>query len=529
MRTGTNRHSAATLSLCAGLGVLFSIASPAFATATVEKSYVLKLRINIFKMSEVDKARAKEYVKGANAILKQAMIRLDLVDACIKENVDGVDANGALNWTRPDGGDYVRAEKAGKKEVGEGKGKGLKLGFAKSVVIDGVVANGASNLCVPVAFARKNPLGDAKGGETTAHELLHSLGIDHVASMDNIMFGTSGRTDTKMTADQIMKVKMKAKDVGEETSKKKGASGAAPASKTPSEHGAKAGSDTPPLRGVAEYLSVDFARVSSVGSDDEYRLMLDLGGLIPDAPSSSTTDYLFLFDADNNDATGSALHGRMGIDRAVRAHVGDASNITFSIENGDGSGSTPITGSRFRSEIDAETEGPPGIGFPSSDLLSMSVPRSMLTLSGGDLLDVGVITEDSSLGVTDDFDLTLDRIIHTRGPSLLTDEGTYEPGETMTLQGFGFQPFEPLEILLDDTLLGMVSADAFGAFNAFFNAPMGLDSTFYFLSAHPADLIALAGAPSMESGTTVVNIPAPATVMLSIAGIVLAAGRRRPR
>jgi hypothetical protein len=515
----------AALLVCAGSCMV--AASEARASAE-KKVIVVPTKVNIYKDSGVTRVEAQDYVRRANKILKKAMIRLDLRWRDINAGANGM----GLDEPGDNSGSLTLAEREELRRTGKAElpgGKGCKIAMVKQPDASDDNVNGLSVDGEPAVILRENQTSRFRTAETIAHEFLHTLGLGHEADNGNLMSETKlERTGTKLTPDQVTGAMMAAKAQGQEKKKDKKGDGSQPARSVGTERGGAVAGGMLAL-GTAAHYRIASAAMDAVEEDTDYKLRLDLAGLTPeDAPAG--TNYAFLFDTDNNPATGSTVNGRSGIERVVRAVSTGGLSAQYTIENGDGTGVTPLSGAFGHTEEDVELAGPGNYeAQPVADVLTIGVPRSLLQFEMGDVFPVTVMTADASAGVLDTLDMSLDRAYDIRGPQISADRGTYEPGQMMRITGGGFEPLEPLQVLLDDDMLAMTSADASGMVDLEVMAPIGLTPDFFFLTVAPPDEdLYVTGRVSLNGGaTTFVNIPSPGMTLWSIVPGLLALRRRR--
>lgn len=537
------------------LGATLLPASSAGATGQIQQWQVIKMYANAYNLSGITRQEIRDAVHVANKIFKQAKIHLSLGNHRIRQNLPqpGGD-DGALTSDERD-----RVRESGEAEIAAGdgpgqNGKGLKASFVRQT--DQANANniGKSIRNEPVSILQSQGSAEMTG-RLLAHEFGHALGLGDLFvptnnNKRNLMFGyDSDENGVPLTGveltdiiqddgeplNQLAVLQKAAKRRGSGIQKKKGPDGGrgldfGPSERIEEEFGAKSAPFDP--AGPAErFQHVAFASMGATDAESAYEVSLQLDGLLPDAPSVGT-DFLMLFNTDNDGGTGLNVHGRLGIDRVIRATFGGGGVVECFIEDPDGSNSQPITGGASRSvefSRDVSLTIPTVPTFPpTTDFINMLVPKDLLPFTDGDDYSIGVVTVDDLEGVVDELSIEFDRNLHSLDPILRTSKGTYQEGEMLDFTGSGYQPFESLEAYLDDTLLGVVMADENGSFATSYALPAGLEADFYFFTMESLIDFFPRSLPRGDDGSSVINfLPAPGAVVLSMLAIPFVGRRRR--
>lgn len=508
MIKGSSRESFAR---GAAIALVVGAASSAYATGTKQLDYYsVKLRIKLYVGCGMTKEEAKAAAARANEILKQAMVRLEVADDCIVEDVaipggnDGSLTEDERETVRKDG----QSDIAGT----DGKGKGVTAAVVtqphaedgKPVKTNGSAVEGNGTIVM-----RENPAGAEKTAQTMAHEFGHVFGLrdQYAAGTEGrLMHGYSAdRTDTTLTEAEIATVKAKAKEFGTCINKK--VPNATPAERTPESHGGKTNPGAPAPGGSEK--EVAFIRINRLEPSTTYLVNFEVNGVLPPVLTQPVV-YHLLIDADNNPGTGQVAFGRPGIDHIVRAESFGENTIQYVLDR-PGVGVFPLTGERFRGLecFDDETLSPPGQpAFQSKhDFLRVQVPTSLLQFSNGEFFQMSVVTIQQGLGITDQFDLQFDLNYHLRGPQMATSLGEYPSGQPVDVAIANFQPFEPFSLRVDDTPLGNFVADGAGSFAGVVPMPP-LAGGFYFLTAEPLPgTRGFGGTPGYA--TTVIDVAPP--------------------
>jgi hypothetical protein len=487
--------------------MLAGAATNVYATGTQTLDYYsIKLRINLYTGCGMTKAEAKAAATRANEILKQAMVRLEVTDDCIKEDVAVPGGNdGGLT---DDEGKQV--QKDGQAEIAgtDGKGKGVKASVVTNPIQSNTDVNGWAVEGNPTIVMRENAAGNEKTAQTMAHEFGHVFGLRDLydAGTENrLMHGYSAdRTNTTLSETEIATIKEKAKEFGTCINKK--VPPAVPAEKTPESHGAKTNGSAPVPGSERE---VAFIRVNRLEPSTSYLVNFELNGVLPPLLPQPII-YHLLINADNNFGTGVNAFGRPGIDFIVRAECFGENNINYILDH-PGFPSVPLTGSRFRGLkcTNDETLMPPvqPTFAPKTDFLRVNVPVSLLPFSNGEFFQMSVVTLFPPIGVTDQFDFQFDLNFHLRGPQMATANGAYQSGQPVdvTIQNLG--SMQDFVLRVDDTSLGLFTTDLAGNFVGTVPMPP-LPPNFYFLTAEPVVLSrGIGGTPGYA--TTVIDILPP--------------------
>ncbi|MEM7755359.1 MAG: GC-type dockerin domain-anchored protein [Planctomycetota bacterium] len=430
----------------------------------------LPLVINVYNGSNVTEAEYKAYVAEANKALKQAKIKIT------PKFVNAAFMVGNNDSSHSESEDTDARNKGQAELKARTKGKGIKVNFADNVLTDDPNTNGWAWLCRPLVWVEEtsnNGNQNSTTGKILAHEIAHALGIkgdgtegDYTdeSRSDELMYAYSSR-GCKLTAEQITKIRCKAKEIGT-TVKKDDLETPAEKSLSPQ---AGLGHNTNQNPGAP---SPGLAAVVMASDDFDPILHTTLTTVRPQA-FDEFADFLFVFDIDNDPATGVEFMGVPGAERAVQIF-------------------SELPGPPFAQGLDLidprnfiELEAQPGVGdrplgFPPAppimplppqfDTYMLGIPKDWL---GVDPLVANIVPvvaiASGLLGPTDFFDFPLDLRDGFRGPEMLAppliDLGLPLPLPPLPIDGLGFTPGSMVEVEVEE--LGLVQL-----------APVGPDGSF---------------------------------------------------
>ncbi|HEV8310945.1 MAG TPA: FG-GAP repeat protein [Methylomirabilota bacterium] len=476
--------------------------------ADAEEFTTIPVVINILKgVDNVTKDLAAESVIKASEILKQAQIKLKVVD--VHDNVQmKSDVDGDAIIKEGDEATNVLKEGSGEVEKTENK-KGLKVIFAKKFVLkDGGEPPGVSVHKVPVVIAiRRNTT--QQTGETIAHEVGHilTLGEKHridkttesdnaghapdkegVSGRQNLMAPSNYRKTTKeipvpyLTGAQIDKI---LKDKILDKAGKSISMTTTPGDKRQQQFAVA----THPLGEQRRTTYFDFFRIafSSEASDASVSALVTLGGLFP-ATGPVDALYRLLFDTDHNSGTGvSDEAGFHGIDRIVRLQVqrGMAGPLTVT-----GTVLDPVTGTTMPLPV------PPRIGLsklvtdsrrpagPFANELVVDLPKRLLGFTAPEV-PVGAVAQGST-GIRDIMSFMFDLNRWAKDAALFLSRGSVLPGETVLFAIRGLSPNSPFRLFLDERALLGGTLDPTGAVSGSFTMPSRPMGTPLFVTAQDA-------------------------------------------
>jgi hypothetical protein len=302
---------------------------------------------------------------------------------------------------------------------------------------------------------------------TTAHEMGHSLALDHVAEVaanrDNLMWFDNGYDGNKLTVDQIATLRKSALKRGKVKMKPMPA---APAENKPQALGITHDPDKLNAS-VPDFQNVFSASIRAFADETAYEVRLDLAGLVPAA--AAATNYRMLFDTDMNDGTGAVVDGQPGIDKVLKIDLSDTGFASYALQDAVTLSTVSLPGIMTHSlEFQDAEEGEPEFSEPHHDDFEIVLPKLLLPFSGGRFFDIPVVASDATCTVdcmTDLFQLSLDLQYELAGPQLSADVGLVCPAERdVRLTGSNFTAGSLIDIFADGTLIQTVNADSNGSF-----------------------------------------------------------------
>jgi hypothetical protein len=477
------------------------------AAGTEQKFHSIKLYVNLYNGSGTTPQEVKDAVKRANEILKPAMVRIELLDACIKENVplpggdDGAFTAEERRTARKDGSNEIAGA--------DGKGKGLKASFVSSPDQADANKNALSVQCDPTLIMREHATGTERTAQTMAHEFGHIFGLEDLydAGTENrLMHGySSRRTDSTLTDAEKTTIKAKAKSLGTEVTMKIAGAGAF---RTTEEFGAKS-NPAPPTPGGSE-KKVSLARMSLHQGETNYIVSLQLDGAMPLVVQQRR--FHVLFDSDNNSGTGPTVFGRPGINDQLTVLSTGANNLSYIYQDRITNMTAPLAGSLTRGleTFNDETLMPPEQPSLSlvSDVIQIILPTTRLILTNGQQFTGTVVAENSVDGVTDQFDFIFNRNFSNTGPQIVTEFADYAAGQSMNFAIFGYSPLQLIELRLDDMVIESVFTSPFGDFSGEIELPISPPG-FFFLTGAQVGQRSNGPVPADEFATTVINVLPP--------------------
>ncbi len=483
-----------------------------FLETTAKDFTKIPVVINILKSSGASVDHAKEAVKKANVILKDAKIMLFLAK---QPNVltvnDGDDGSGG--GTAGDGkltdAEFRKVQAAGGMEINTlPGGKGAKITFANpdnGVYIPIPGTPGASIHRVPTIVVEQRGTTDLTGG-TIAHEFGHVFtlsghpnagdGDPNNDSAGNVMRPSSSGRDDFINSDDADKGlenvgfsdKQKETIAMDMVAKNMGYQGTMQSVGHLREfQGGNVVDALGDQIGVEVYRDLNWISLSSEVGNDIIHGWITLYDMYPNSPVDIS--YSLLFDADDNTLTGIPVGSFSGIDKQAIIQVkGDLSTGPLTV-NGyvidwiSGLDS-PILNLRLVLFTLEAGEDVPGI--PKQHQLEFDLIKSALGLTAADV-PVGVTSQTSDTPfaptIFDEASLVFDTDLHLNFPTLTVDKEFAVSGQTISYTIAGLTVFTPFDLLVDDTIVVSGTTDGSGGSGGSFAFPT-LPSDFYFLTAH---------------------------------------------
>jgi len=419
--------------------------------------------INIMNGADITEDQAKEAVKAANEIYKQAGIKFTVH----KINTGVADPGGG------DGSSLTREDRDKLRENGVNElpmKKGVKVTFAATPDAGDANVNGLTIHKTPCSICRKT----ARTGETMAHEIGHILTLSDVyaeGTEGRLMHGVfSDRTGTELTDAEKEEIKKEAQKRACKTEVK-----AAP--ETPAETknnggglGANSGTLAPTAPLWQDVLMGQFTRIDP---DPFYQLRLTSRGIVP--PSNSWA-YDVLFDTDADAASGVVLRGLPGIDARVFIQVSGTFVFGQLIRfNPPSTAVIPvvrIVEPEYVTVLTGEPREDPG-----SDVFEVDIPIvAMQLLPSAPVIPVHFVSGPNPSVNVDLVSLQFEQDQRQHGPFVQVFPPNIAPGDTPILSFFGegFTPGAFVDLTVDDLPAGSAPVGPAGGFSA----PIFLDEVF---------------------------------------------------
>ena len=451
------------------LGVLVALLVVAAPPAALADAPLTTIQIDVVVniQTEMDdegsflsttKAQVEEAIKAANAILKQAGIKLnvkhtnDAIDDPVA-NAGNADKNGSMTDA-----ERKQAREAGGKELDDKlkkpqgdpdakpAKKGIKIYFC-STPWEGTDAVGNAkhkDRTIFVSPLQNNP---KRVGERITHEVCHALTLDgghtvvaasadgttpaevadddgHTTKPNNVMGEGEGfESKDVLTPAQRTEIRKQAEKWGNAITK--------PTPNTPStpkQQQSGGGEDDHGETGGSAHLDIGSAGLFSSTGDATVNLEALMNGFVLDVQPVNAV-YRWLFDSDNNLATGVFIAGFQGIDREVEVIViGDgltpAQLFVGVIDHAAGGMYTPVPDASWA--VEHEFDGGTPEALPARQSLEVDVDKALLGLSA-ELVPVILVTEDVGMVVVDTFEMFFDTVYFALVPQLLRRRGGVRP------------------------------------------------------------------------------------------------------
>ncbi len=520
----------------------FLALTPDFSSA-VPTGVFIPVKGNFYTDNGMTEDQAKEAVKEANELLKQANIRLVYMKSnTIAEN-SGKDLKPPMTW----GGD----DSSGGGTAGDGvftgderdKGrtfggtelirefprnkKGVKVSFVKGFA--GTNPLGLSKHNNPTMFIRKSP--EAAGGikdtgKSIAHELGHILSINgHSAGADDLM-NTTG-SGTKFTAEQIREMnRFESKYARGKCVTQWGRAFGSTRDLQQFGTSVDGRGETARIADIDQVLLTGLHESDLTGQDNQnIHVQFTVGGPLP-SQGDIFANYSLGFDTDNSAGTGNLFAGVAGIDRIVTLVASGNQELgTFSLmaELRDNPlGNATIFDAKPFFEVDNEFYDF-GLGSePAATSFFFEIPKNLLSLAEGDIPVVAATGPSISVSddVTDPF--VFDTQAWELFPELATyGNGTPQPNVDYFFDISGLTPYDPFTLYLDESEVFTGLLDENGnCLGCSFLFPEDVDPyQFHFLTAQDS------------TGEFAFNItcpvPEPSTWVLLVFGMAIVITRQR--
>ena len=430
------------------------------------------------------KAQVEEAIKAANAILKQAGIKLnikhtnDAIDDPVA-NAGNADKNGSMTDA-----ERKQAREAGGKELDDKlkkppgdpdakpAKKGMKIYFS-STPWEGTDAVGNAihkDRTIFVSPLLNNP---KRVGERITHEVCHALTLDgghtvvpgsadgktppdladddgHTTKPNNVMGEGEGfESKDVLTPAQRTEIRKQAEKWGNVITK---STPSTPS--TPKQQQSGGGEDDHGETGGSAHLDIGSAGLLSSTGDATVNLQALMNGFVLDVQPVNAV-YRWLFDSDNNLATGVFIAGFQGIDREVEVIViGDgltpAQLFVGVIDHAAGGMYTPVPDASWAVEHDFDGGTPEAL--PARQSLEVDVDKALLGLSA-ELVPVILVTEDVGMVVVDTFEMFFDTAYFALVPELQLAPPLAEVGQLISFTATGLAPGTMATLLVDDEVI----------------------------------------------------------------------------
>ncbi len=457
-------------------------------TETVEVDLVFNFMKGVGCSDADAKTAADAAAKKANELLK---------GACVKVNVKEInnDWTGPGNMDDPatpqdeaDGevnsSEIRKAKKEGLKEVtgDDGSGgtkKGYKVFIVKDFVGDLSGTAGCTIKCQPWTAIKKN-VANITMGEILAHEMGHSFGkLDDTYDMDDmncLMYGYvkpgSPRTLKEGEGDTI---RGGAKDHGRTVKEEAGAPDAAPKTPKPKATGGISKLESEPVvnpAGEVVYSSINAPVFFDPDPDDmnfAFTVVRDLA--IPDP-----TFIHMGIDFDSNPGSGVNFGPWNGVEFYMQIFYDPITGIAqYQMQDlieGGGFGD-------FMSASEVQLLPDEFLPFPAPAVVPIQIQElqleGVMPIGGSfivgpqPVLVQGIVSPEADpfflpqpLDDFFEFQIVPDDFF---GRPILQMPGLAGPGDVLPLEGFGFPPMVPVQIFIDDIIVGVTNSDPLGQIN----------------------------------------------------------------
>jgi hypothetical protein len=492
--------------------------------------YDIPVIINILKNSGATENHAREAVDKANEILKQICTKLTVEKVNVLTVNDGDDGSGG--GTAGDGtltkDERNKVREHGGQEIQNSKmKKGLKITFAQ-VPVDGSTTPGVSIHRNPTIIVTQRGTTDLTGS-SIAHEIGPSSPED---TPGNFMTPSDGGRDgvvndiTKGIGAVVITDGQKATinsdgvldKIGEKVQKPDNA----PGTKSEQQFGMFQDALGDQASGFPSYLDLNQLQMSSETGSSTIHTRLSINGLYPTS-GTFNAEYFFLFDSDNNPATGVTVDGVQGIDVGADLFVqGFGGTLVVNgqiidVKTGKPVGTIgPIMVDHGTSLIDMNSP-----STPLEDQLIFDLPKSDLGLSAA-TVPVYVDAHDPSNRnvIVDSASLVYDQnYFHTTSFfDVFTD--LISPGQSVPFQAGGLMPGNPYSLFVDDRQIQTGTVNPSGGVTGTFVMPVLPSGNHFFTLqdstgqfgfnvinvSQPPPLSASITAPATDTTGTLVNL-----------------------
>lgn len=410
----------------------------------------LPIVINIMNGSDMSEDDAREAVKAANEIYKQAGIKFTIH----KINTGVADPSG------DEGSSLTRADRDKLRENGVNElpvSKGVKVTFAAQPDAGDAGTNGLTVHKVPCSICRKTP----RTGETMAHEIGHILTLDDLygeGTEGRLMHGVfNTRTGTTLTDAEKEEIKKEAQKRACATVVKPTPESEAQIKQNGGGLSTNTGTLVP---GVPSWQDILMGQWTLTQPDPFFEFRLTSAGIVP--PSGSW-GWDILLNTDGSPFTGNVLRGFPGIDARIFIQVSGPFIFGQLIRiNPPQTAPVPTIRIIEPEYVTMLTEGPPREN-PGLDVFEVTVPLSALSL-GLDPVAHFVSGPNPSVNVDAiTFNYERNQAGHYPYVLVLPPNVTPTSPPVFFYESEGFAPNSTIDITFNDVAAGSTSADEAGS------------------------------------------------------------------
>lgn len=493
-----------------------------------EKKEIVEVDLVFNFMKGVGCTEAEAKAAAAAAAMKANEL---LKGACVKVNVKEVnnDWTGPGNQDDPDtpedeadgevnSDEILKAKKEGLKEVtgDDGAGgtkKGYKVFIVKDFVGDLDTTLGCTIKCEPWTAIQKNAP-NITTGEILAHEIGHSFGkLDDTYVMDDmncLMYGyNKAGSERKLKEGEGDKIRDGAKKHGRTVEKPEEAPAEAPKQPKPKATGGISKLESEPVVNPAGELVYSSFNAPFIGASDGTDTIIDF--TVVRQPGGTAPTFIHIgVDMDSDPATGVPFGPWIGVEVYMQVII-DPFKGVGQIQAQDLLGGAGFVGpvmvmqSQLLPDEFLDFGAPPVVPLLVEQLqLEAVIPLADFPfLIGPDpALVQGFVSPEPNpafipLPLDDPFQFPImpDDFF---GRPIVQTPGLAGPGDMLPIDGFGFPPLVPVEIFIDDIIIGVANTDPLGQFSL----PLPLPPEFFGLETFNYSFVSAKADPVGPAGTT---------------------------